>query len=78
MANGIAWGLSWDGSERVLYVDDIEVARDSQTTLAPAADGLQIGTDSKRTITSFWSGLIDDVRIYSRVLSPEHIQALAD
>jgi N-acetylneuraminic acid mutarotase len=70
-------GLSWNGSERKLYVDNIEVARDSQTTLAPGGDGLQIGTGSKRTRNSYWSGLIDDVRIYDRALTAEEIAVMA-
>jgi Tol biopolymer transport system component len=70
-------GLSWNGSERKLYVDNIEVARDSQTTLAPGGDALQIGTGSKRTKNSYWSGLIDDVRIYDRALTPQQVADLA-
>jgi hypothetical protein len=70
-------GISWNGSERKLYVDNIEVARDSQTTLAPGGDGLQIGTGSKRTSNSFWSGLIDDIRIYNVALTADEIAAMA-
>jgi hypothetical protein len=60
-------GLVWNGSERILYIDDIEVARDSQTSLAASGGGLYIGAGSTLTPGSFWKGLIDDIRIYNRV-----------
>jgi CubicO group peptidase (beta-lactamase class C family) len=63
-------GLSWDGSNRILYVDDTEVAKDTQASLAGSAGNLTIGAGSTMTPTSFWSGLIDDVRIYDRAVKP--------
>jgi len=68
-----AWhhvGFVWDGSSRVLYIDDIEVARDTQTTLAGTYTGLHVGAGSTLTPGTFWSGLIDDVRIYDRAVKP--------
>ncbi len=68
-----AWhhlGLVWDGAERILYVDDIEVARDAQAQLADASEGLFIGAGESLAPDSFWSGLIDDVRIYDRAVAP--------
>jgi Tol biopolymer transport system component len=68
-----AWhrvGLVWDGSNRILYVDDIEVARDMQTALAGTRTGLCVGASSTRASGTFWSGLIDDVRIYKRAVKP--------
>jgi hypothetical protein len=68
-----AWhrvGFVWDGSSRVLYVDDVEVARDTQTTLAGTYTGLHVGAGSTLVAGTFWSGLIDDVRIYSRAVKP--------
>ena len=59
-------GLVWDGSNRILYVDDVEVARDKQANLAGSAGGLHIGAGATLAPGSFWSGLIDDVRIYNR------------
>ena len=38
--------------------------------LEPAPGGLYLGAGSKLDAGSFWSGLIDDVRIYSRVVKP--------
>ncbi len=72
IADGI-WhrvGLVWDGSNRILYVDDVEVGRDTQTGLAASTGGLNIGAGSTLTPNTFWSGLIDDVRIYNRGVKP--------
>jgi hypothetical protein len=63
-------GLTWDGFNRVLFVDDVEVARDTQPDLAASATGLYIGAGSSLAAGSFWFGLIDDVRIYDRAISP--------
>jgi hypothetical protein len=63
-------GFVWDGANRILYVDDIEVARDTQTSLAGSAGGLYVGADSALSAGTFWSGLIDDVRIYNRAVEP--------
>ena len=68
-----AWhrvGFVWDGSNRILYVDDIEVAGDTQTTLVGTYTGLHLGTGSNVAPASFWKGLIDDVRVYDRVVKP--------
>jgi hypothetical protein len=68
-----AWhrvGFVWDGSNRILYVDDIEVARDTQSGLAASTGGLYIGAGSNMTPASFWKGLIDDVRVYDRAVTP--------
>jgi len=63
-------GLVWDGSHRTLYVDDIVVAEDTQDGLEGSENGLYIGTGKAMEPGSFWSGLIDDVRIYNRVVIP--------
>ena len=63
-------GLTWDGSTRALYVDDVEVARDTQTSLAGGTNGLRLGAGPNAEATTFWSGWIDDVRIYTRVVVP--------
>jgi hypothetical protein len=59
-------GLVWDGSRRKLYVDGVEVAKDknTQANLASSDGGLYIGAGITLSPGSFWSGLIDDVRIY--------------
>jgi len=63
-------GLVWDGSHRTLYVDDVAVAEDAQTNLQGSDNGLYIGTGMAMEPGSFWSGLIDDVRIYNRAVTP--------
>jgi len=63
-------GLVWDGSQRMLYVDDVAVAEDTQDSLGSSEGGLYIGTGKAMEPGSFWSGLIDDVRIYNRVVRP--------
>ncbi len=62
-------GLTWDGSNRVLFVDGVECARDTQLNLA-ATGGLDIGVGKDRRPGTFWSGLIDDIRIYNRAVQP--------
>jgi hypothetical protein len=63
-------GFVRDGSNRILYVDDIEVARDTVETLASAEGGLCIGAGPGLELGTFWSGLVDDVRIYNRAVNP--------
>ena len=65
-------GFVWDGSHRHLYVDGTEVAIDaaSLSELASAEGGLYFGAGSTLTPDTFFSGLIDDVRIYNRAISP--------
>ncbi len=63
-------GLTWDGSMRTLYVDDVQAAQDTQGNLAGATDGLRIGAGPNAEPSTFWSGWIDDVRIYTRVIEP--------
>jgi len=63
-------GFVWDGSNRILYVDDVVVAEDTQPNLAGATGDLRIGANSDFEPGTFWSGLIDDVRVYDRVVVP--------
>jgi hypothetical protein len=63
-------GLVWDGSTRTLFVDNIEVAKDTQASLTGSQGGLQIGAGKGLDAGSFWSGLIDDVQIYDRAVTP--------
>jgi Tol biopolymer transport system component len=62
-------GLAWDGSNRILYVDDGQVASDTYDKGYLIGD-LQIGVGKNLDPGTFFSGLIDDVRIYNRVLTP--------
>ena len=63
-------GLFWDGTNRVLYVDDVEVARDTQANLAASAGSLYLGAGKGLEPGCFWTGLIDDVRVYDRAVTP--------
>ncbi len=63
-------GLIWDGSNRILYVDGVMVAEDTQEGLESSSNGLYIGTGKAMAPGTYFSGLIDDVRIYNRVVSP--------
>ena len=63
-------GLVWDGSNRILYVDGVAVAEDTKPGLQGSQMGLYIGVGKNYASGTFWSGLIDDVRIYNRAVSP--------
>jgi len=69
----------WDGSYRTLYADGIEVAKDTaaQNPLKSADGGLYIGADKTLGTGTFFSGLIDDVRIYNQTLSAGEIEAMS-
>ncbi|MBP7053246.1 MAG: PKD domain-containing protein [Phycisphaerae bacterium] len=63
-------GVIWDGINRTLYVDDIKVAEDAEYNLRGSTGDLCIGAGSTLDPSTFWSGLIDDVRIYNRAVKP--------
>jgi hypothetical protein len=63
-------GFVWDGFSRTLYVDDIAVTQDTQDRLGSSDGGQYIGCDKAMEPGTYWSGLIDDVRIYNRVVIP--------
>jgi hypothetical protein len=63
-------GFVRDGTDRILYVDDIEVARDKVEDLDRVNESHYIGTDCNFEVGSLWSGLIDDVRIYNQAITP--------
>jgi hypothetical protein len=69
-------GFVRDGSNRILYADGIEVARDTAARLESSDTGLYIGAGANLEPGSFFSGLIDDVRIYETALGAEEIAAL--
>jgi len=62
--------FAWDGSTRSLYVDDVLVAEDAQNELASSFGGLNIGAGHNMAPDTYWTGLIDDVRIYNRAVRP--------
>ena len=63
-------GFTWDGTSRVLYLDDSEVGRDAHGGLQGSEGSLAIGVGNDLAPGTFWSGMIDDVRIYDRVVTP--------
>ncbi|MEJ2705043.1 MAG: LamG domain-containing protein, partial [Sedimentisphaerales bacterium] len=63
-------GFVWDGSFRRLYVDGVIVAEDAQDNLDISSNGLYFGTGKAMESGTFFSGLIDDIRIYNRVVNP--------
>lgn len=63
-------GFVWNGVNRTLYVDDFVVAEDTQNGLESSNDGLYIGCDKNMEPDTYWSGLIDDIRIYNRAIIP--------
>jgi acyl-CoA thioesterase-1 len=72
-------GIVWDGSYRILYVDGIDVIKDTAALnpLESADGGLYIGTDKNLGTGTFFSGMIDDVRIYNVSLTADKIVGLA-
>ena len=73
-------GLVYDFNvlHRQLYVDGAQVAEDA-TFVAPqpSSGGLHLGASKDLDATAFFSGLMDDVRIYNVVLTTEQIERLA-
>jgi len=70
-------GVIWDGSYRTLYVDGVVVAKDTQNDLEISDNDLYFGTGKIMEPGTFFTGLIDDIRIYSRSLNAEEIAELA-
>ena len=63
-------GFVWDGLHRTLCVDGIAVAQDTQVGLSNSSEGLLIGCGKYMQPGTYFSGLIDDVRIYNRAVKP--------
>jgi Tol biopolymer transport system component len=73
---GLVYDL--DTFHRRLYVDGILVAEDTTAVAGnPSDGGFYIGTSKDLDSGSFFSGMLDDVRIYNAALSLEDIAALA-
>jgi hypothetical protein len=74
----VALVYDFDGFHRRLYVDGAEVAKDTDVVAGLLPDGdLYFGAGKDLDAESFFSGLIDDVRIYNQALSAEEIEELA-
>ncbi|UCD52233.1 MAG: hypothetical protein JSW27_06255 [Phycisphaerales bacterium] len=59
-----------DDATRSLYLDGVLVAQDTQTNLTEAEGGLTIAAGATLAPETFFSGLIDDVRVYNRAVRP--------
>jgi lysophospholipase L1-like esterase len=62
----------WDGSQRSLYVDGLAAAVDTRklSSLKFSSAGFNIGAGKNLESGSFWSGLLDDIRLYNRAVKP--------
>ncbi len=76
MVPGIIVALVWDGATRILYVDGVEVARRSAGQLERFTGLHRFGAGPSLESDHFWRGLIDDLRMYNRALSPEELAEL--
>lgn len=69
---------TWDGTTKRLYVNGALVASAASAITFDTHD-IYLGADNNAgTPVLHWDGVLDDVRVYSRVLSLPEIQALAN
>jgi hypothetical protein len=78
-----AWqhlALTYDGKLMRLFVNGAPVAGGVYSEpIGPETNGLTIGfANNRRGGTEFFSGKIDDVRLFNRALSPGEIQQIAE
>jgi hypothetical protein len=68
--------LVYDGSNKIIYIDGVEDARVASTgSINVSTYNLYIGENSQQT-GRYLTGLVDDVRIYNRALSPAEVAGL--
>jgi len=65
-----------DGNTKILYVDNVEVGRQTTTLLAPSFDNFIIGHGWKNIANRYFKGRIDEIRVYNRALTSQEIDAL--
>lgn len=66
-----------DRGVRSLYVDGMRVTADTKGVELPFSNGgIYIGADKNLDAGTFFSGLIDDVRIYNQALTQEQIAVI--
>ncbi len=63
-------GVAWDGSTCALYVDGALAAEAPEDGLVGSPGKLIVGCGKNMAPGTFWTGLIDDVRIYNRAVQP--------
>jgi len=69
-------GFAWDGTYRTLYVDGAEIAKDVNplSRLKGGSGGLYLGAGESLDTAFFFSGLMDDIQIYSKALKAEAVE----
>lgn len=68
---------TWDGTTKRLYIDGVEVANVASTS-SYDTHVVYLGADNNNgTTVLYFSGMLDDLRVYSRALSASEIAALA-
>lgn len=68
---------TWDGNTLIFYVDGEEVGQRPQVSTAYDEHPVTIGGDLiDFTPAHFWTGAVDEVRMYDRPLAPDEVQAL--
>jgi hypothetical protein len=79
------WGmitLTYDGAQAIAYLNGQPVRSGELAGYHSSEDDLLIGANEWPSTgdvpQGFWDGLIGEVRIYNRALSPEEVQALYD
>jgi len=63
--------LTWDGTNRTLQMDEAEVAKDTQPSLAASSGSLKIGSGRNLTTGAFWPGMNDEVQNYKQAMPPK-------
>jgi lysophospholipase L1-like esterase len=65
--------LVWDGTKRHLYADGLKLVADSQapSNMNLSRRSLLLGTGKDFDTQSYWTGQLDDIRIYQEALLPE-------
>src|SRR5690606_37927116 len=68
----------YDGEEMILYLNGTEVGsteKTGQIATDPTVE-VRVGGSPHSDTEKAWNGLLDDIRLYSRALSQNEIQAL--
>ncbi len=69
---------TWDGTTQHMYLDGAQVVTGPQFAIEYTGHDVLIGADeTPGGLTHYFDGDIDDVRFYSRALSPSEISLLA-
>jgi hypothetical protein len=68
---------TYDGSQLKIYLNgSLEGITQVAGAMGVSASDLNIGRDPSNAEGSYWNGLIDEVEIFNRALSPSEIQAI--